>query len=116
MAEILSEKGLDLIFRAACSQNAWLDEPVSDTQLIALYDLMKMGPTSANCCPARILFLKSTEAKERLKPHLDEGNVDKVMTAPVCAIIGYDTEFYEKMPQLFPRSPRLSFEEACRLL
>ncbi len=105
MAEILSDKGLDLIFRAARSHNAWLDEPVGDTLLNAVYDLMKMAPTSANCCPARILFLKSKQAKERIKPHLDEGNVNKVMTAPVCAIIGYDTEFYEKLPQLFPHNP-----------
>lgn len=105
MAEILSDKGIDLIFRAARSHNAWLDEPVSDTLLNALYDLMKMGPTSVNCCPARILFLKSEQAKEKIKPHLAKGNVNKVMTAPVCVIIGYDTAFYEKIPQLFPHNP-----------
>ena len=105
MAEILSDKGFDLIFRAARSHNAWLDEPVSDTLLNALYDLMKMGPTSVNCSPARVLFLKSEQAKEKIKPHLAKGNVNKVMTAPVCAIIGYDTAFYEKIPQLFPHNP-----------
>ncbi len=105
MAEILSDKGFDLIFRAARSHNAWRDEPVSDTLLNALYDLMKMGPTSLNCSPARVLFLKSEQAKEKIKPHLAQGNVDKAMTAPVCAIIGYDTAFYEKIPQLFPHNP-----------
>lgn len=105
MADILSDKGLDLIFRAARSHNGWRDEPVSDTLLNAVYDLMKMGPTSANCCPARILFLKSKQAKEQIKPHLDDGNISKAMTAPVCAIIGYDTEFYEKLPRLFPHNP-----------
>ena len=105
MSGILSDRDLDLIFREARSHNAWTDKPVSDTMIRAIYDLVKMGPTSANCSPARFVFLKSDAAKERLKPHVSEGNVKKVMTAPVCAIIGYDTEFYEKIPQLFPHNP-----------
>ncbi len=71
----------------------------------AVYNLMKMGPTSANCSPARFLFLRSAEAKERLRPHLIESNVEKTMSAPVTAIIGYDLEFYEKIPKLFPHNP-----------
>lgn len=101
----LSEDALDLIFRAARTHNAWRDEPVSDETLHALYDLMKMGPTSANCSPARIVFIKSQAEKERLKPMLMEGNQAKTMQAPVCAAIGFDTEFYERLPELFPHNP-----------
>ena len=101
----LDEDALDTLFRKARSYNAWQDRPVSDETLHRLYDLLKWGPTSANCQPARFLFLKSREAKERLKPHLMSGNVEKAMTAPVVAIIGYDTRFYERLPQLFPHNP-----------
>lgn len=93
---------LDTLFRHARTHSAWLDKPVSDDTLRQLYDLMKWGPTSANCCPARILFLRTPEAKQRLLPALAPGNVDKTMTAPVTAIIGYDGKFYEKLPKLFP--------------
>ena len=105
MSKILSDEGLDLIFRDARTQNAWRAGEVSDVTLAALYDLMRWGPTSANCSPARILFLRSAEAKERLKPFLLPGNVEKTMQAPVCAIIGYDTRFYDLLPKLFPHSP-----------
>lgn len=98
----LNEAGLDLLFREARSHNGWLDQPVSDDTLKALFDLMKMAPTSANCSPARILFLRSVEAKERLKPHLMAGNVDKTMSAPVVAIIGHDLDFWQALPKLFP--------------
>ena len=101
----INDAGLDLLFREARSQNAWTDEPVADTLIQAVYDLMRWGPTSANCSPARFVFVTSNEAKERLKPHLLENNVTKVLTAPLCVIIGYDTEFYEKIPQLFPHNP-----------
>jgi 3-hydroxypropanoate dehydrogenase len=104
MGEIVNDKALDVIFRHGRSHSFWLDKPVSDVTLQAVYDLMRMGPTSANCSPARILFLKSREAKERLKPHLIPGNVEKVMTAPVTAVIGYDLEFYEHLPKLFPHN------------
>ena len=98
----LDDDALDLILREARSHNAWRDEPVGDDQLRQLYDLMKWGPTSANCSPARIIFARSAEAKERLKPALSPGNLEKTMTAPVTAIIGYDTRFFEHLPRLFP--------------
>src|SRR5207253_4919660 len=85
----LTDEALDRLFRKARTHNAWLDRPVSDEVLRQLYDLMKWGPTSANCCPARILFLRTREAKERLRPALMPGNVEKTMAAPVTAILGY---------------------------
>src|SRR5208337_510648 len=102
MSRVLSDDGLELIFRAARTHNVWLDMPVDDGLLRQVYDLAKMGPTSANMCPMRLVFVKSREAKEKLKPALDAGNVDKTMKAPVTAIIGMDVRFYEKLPQLFP--------------
>jgi len=102
MTNVLSNEGQDLILRSARSHSVWLDKPVDDALLKQVYDLMKFGPTSANMCPMRIVFVKSREAKERLKPALDDGNVTKVMTAPVTAILGMDIHFYEKLPQLFP--------------
>src|SRR5512146_1247603 len=101
----LNAEGMDLIFRAARTQNGWQAKPVSDEKLRQLYDLLKWGPTSMNCSPARILFLRSPAAKERLKPALSPGNVDKTMAAPVTAIIAYDSQFYDKLPQLFPNNP-----------
>lgn len=102
MSHILSDRDLDLIFRNARTHSAWLDKPVSDVTLQAMYDLMRMGPTSANCSPARWLFLRTDESKEKLKPHLIPGNVDKTMAAPVTVIVGYDIRFYEKLDSLFP--------------
>jgi len=96
---------MDLLFRDARTHNAWLDKEVSDVLLEAVYDLAKFGPTSANCSPMRVLYLRSAEAKERLKPALSAGNVDKTMAAPVTAVIGYDLEFYENLPRLFPHAP-----------
>jgi len=96
---------MDLIFRAARTQNAWQPRPVSDAQLRQLYELMKWAPTSMNCSPTRILFLRSPAAKERLKPALSPGNVDKTMAAPVTAIIGYDVRFYDMLAKLFPNNP-----------
>jgi 3-hydroxypropanoate dehydrogenase len=86
----------------ARTQNAWLPKDVPDSLLRQLIDTVKMGPTSANCLPARFVFVKSQEAKEKLKPFLSEGNRAKTMQAPVCAIIGYDLDFYEHLPKLFP--------------
>jgi 3-hydroxypropanoate dehydrogenase len=100
----LSPEDMDLIFRNARSQNGWQPKPVGDEQLRELYDLMKWAPTTMNTGPTRILFLRSREAKERLKPALNPGNVDKTMAAPVTAIIAYDTQFYELLPQLFPHN------------
>jgi 3-hydroxypropanoate dehydrogenase len=93
------------LFRKARTHNAWSDRPVSDELLRQLYDLMKWGPTSANLSPARMVFLRSREAKERLRPALMQGNVDKTMSAPVTAIVAYDQLFYEKAPKLFPVNP-----------
>ena len=100
----LSAEDMDLIFRAARTQNGWQAKPVSDEQLHQLYDLIKWAPTTMNTSPARILFLRSREAKDRLKPALSPGNVDKTMAAPVTAVIGYDTQFYELLPKLFPHN------------
>jgi 3-hydroxypropanoate dehydrogenase len=97
-----NDDALDLIFRKGRTHNVWLNQPVDDALLRQVYDLARMGPTSANMCPMRIVFVKSREAKERLKPALDAGNVDKTMAAPVTAIIAMDVHFYEKLPKLFP--------------
>lgn len=109
MTEPLSEDVLARLFLDARSHNAWLDRDVPDSVLARLVDILKMGPTSANCSPARIVFVKSAAAKERLRPLLSEGNVDKTMTAPVCAIIGQDLAFYEHLPRLFPHTDARSW-------
>ena len=103
----LDDAALDLILRMARTQNGWLDTPVTDDQLRAIYDLMRVGPTSANCCPARIVFVRTQAAKARLLPALSPGNVDKTKAAPVTAIIGYDTRFFELLPKLFPHRPEM---------
>ncbi|MFO7593267.1 MAG: malonic semialdehyde reductase [Pseudomonadota bacterium] len=108
-SQALTDQALDQLFREARSYNAWQEKEVSDELLHELYELMKWGPTSANSCPARIVFVKSEEAKARLKPSLNEGNVEKSMTAPVVAIIGMDLEFYEKLPKLFPHTDARSW-------
>jgi 3-hydroxypropanoate dehydrogenase len=102
---------LDQLFRDARTHNAWRDQDVSEALLHKLVDLVKLGPTSANCSPARFLFVKSRDAKERLKPHLSEGNRDKTMKAPVCTIIGYDLDFYRHLPKLFPHTDAKSWFE-----
>ena len=103
--EPLSDDAIDQILRKARTHNAWLDRPVSDETLRELVALASKGPTSANQSPARFVFVKSPEAKARLEPHLSSGNREKTMAAPVTAIIGYDLEFYEKLPKLFPHQP-----------
>jgi 3-hydroxypropanoate dehydrogenase len=100
----LDDHALDRIFREARTHITWLDRPVSDELLRQAVELAKMGPTSANCLPMRIVFVRSKESKERLRPTLAPGNIDKTMAAPATAIIGYDLEFYELLPRLFPRS------------
>jgi 3-hydroxypropanoate dehydrogenase len=102
MRPAVNDEALDILFRKARTHNVWLDQPVSDELLHKLYDLMKWGPTSANSSPARILFLRSPQAKERLRPALSPANVEKTMQAPVTAIIAYDLTFYEDLPKLFP--------------
>jgi 3-hydroxypropanoate dehydrogenase len=104
MKAILDDAALDTVFRAARTHNAWQAKPVGDALLQAIWELAKMPPTSANCSPARILFVRSPEAKARLVPLLLEGNRAKTAQAPVTAIIGYDLEFYEKLPRLFPHA------------
>jgi len=105
----LDQVALDRLFLQARTQNGWLPTPVSDVELRRIYDIMRMGPTSANSCPARILFVRTPEAKARLLPALSPGNVDKTKQAPVTAIIGYDTRFYEWMPKkLFTHRPDMA--------
>ena len=101
----LNDDALDVIFRTARTYNGWLDKPVSDETLHEIYDLMKWGPTSANASPARFLLLRTKAAKERLRPALAPGNVQKTMAAPVTVIVAYDLRFYEKLPKLAPQSP-----------
>ena len=108
MAGKVDDAAVDILFRNARTQNGWLPTPVSDAQLRAIYDVMKWGSTSANCCPARLIFLRTPEAKARLIPALSPGNVDKTKAAPVTAIIGYDTRFYELMVKLFPHRPDMA--------
>ena len=98
----LDDRSLDIIFREAHTHSVWLDKPVSDALLHQIYDLMKWAPTSANCCPGRFVFVRSAEAKQRLLPLMAPGNVEKTRSAPVTVIVGYDTEFYEKLPTLYP--------------
>ncbi len=102
MGQPLSQEAIDTIFLEARTQNAFTDKPVSDATLVALYDLYKWGPTSANCEPMRVLFVRSDEGKARLLPHLMEGNQAKTKQAPVTAVIGFDTLFYKRLPELFP--------------
>lgn len=109
MKQRLDESSLDVLFNEARSYSYWLDKDVTDEQCNEIYELMKMGPTAANSCPARILFIKSDEAKARLKPHLDEGNVNKCMTAPVVAVIAMDLNFHDLLPQLFPHTDARSW-------
>jgi len=105
MREPLNGAGHDLLFRKARTQNGWTAEKVSEAVLREMYDLMKLGPTSANCSPARFIFITSKEGKEKLRPALSSGNTAKTMEAPVTVLIGYDTQFYELLPELFPHSP-----------
>lgn len=101
----LDADGIDLVLRNARSHYAWADKPVSDSDLKEIFDIMVWGPTSNNGHPIRILFARSDAAKQRLVPALKGNNVEKVLNAPVCAIIGYDTEFHERLPELFPHDP-----------
>jgi 3-hydroxypropanoate dehydrogenase len=102
----LDNHALDLLFHDARSQNGWRDEAVTEEQLRRLYEIMQWGPTSMNCQPLRIQFLRSPEAKERLQPALMPNNVAKTMSAPVVAILGYDTKFYENLPRTFPHNQK----------
>ncbi|MBU6475023.1 MAG: malonic semialdehyde reductase [Alphaproteobacteria bacterium] len=101
---ILTEQATRQLFTEARTHNAWLDRPVSDEILKKAYDLAKFGPTSANCSPLRVVFVRSQEAKARLKPCLAEGNIEKTMAAPVTALLGMDMKFYDHLPKLFPQA------------
>ena len=103
----LEGSALDQIFRSARTQIGFLDRPIEEGQLHELYELLKWGPTSNNCSPARFVFLRTGEAKERLRPALMPGNLDKVLQAPVTAIIATDEAFFEKLPQLLPHNPNV---------
>ena len=105
MSHHVNDEAPDILFRKARTHISWLDKPVSDDLLHQIYDLMKWGPTSANSSPGHILFLRTSEAKERLRPALSPNNVDKTMLAPVTAILAYDLKFYERLPRLFPNNP-----------
>jgi 3-hydroxypropanoate dehydrogenase len=100
----LSADGLDLLFNEARTQNSWQTTPVAKETLHHLFDLMKMAPTSANCSPARFVFVTTPEGREKLKPALAEGNLAQTMSAPVTAIIAHDVKFYEHLPTLFPHT------------
>ena len=109
MTGALNQDALDQLFVDARTHNAWLEKPVPVELLKAVWDLVKTGPTSANCSPARIVFVVSDEAKARLKPHLIEGNVEKTLAAPVTAIIGSDQKFYDRLAELFPHTDARSW-------
>ncbi|HUY18604.1 MAG TPA: malonic semialdehyde reductase [Candidatus Binataceae bacterium] len=102
---MLDEKALDVLFRTARSHNGWLDRPVSDAELHALYELVKWGPTSANCSPMRLVFVRTPAGKERVRPALSPNNVEKTLSAPVVVIVANDSRFHEFGPRLFPRNP-----------
>ncbi len=123
MRDAVNSDALAALFTQARTHNGWLAKSVSDETLKAIYDLLKMGPTSANCSPARIVFVRTHEGKEKLRPALSSGNLDKTMTAPVTAIVAWDPLFYDKLPALFPhgdarswftQSPQLAEETAFR--
>lgn len=114
MSDIFNDAALDQLFRTARTQNTFQDRPVEDSQLRALYDLVKWAPTSANASPARFVFVKSAEAKQKLAPALSEGNLAKTLAAPVTAIIGFDLDFHEKLPYLFPHTDAKSWFDGPR--
>lgn len=105
----LDDAALDQLFRTARTHNGWLDKPVPDALLAELHELMKWGPTSANCWPLRIVYVKSPEAKARLVPLMMEGNRAKTRAAPVTAILGMDMAFHEQLPRLFPHTDAKSW-------
>ena len=107
VSHAVNDEALDRIFRSARTHDAWQDRKVSPALLMALYDLMRMAPTSANSSPLRIVFVISPEAKARLRPFLSPGNVDKTMAAPVTAILAHDLKFAELLPKLFPHNPAM---------
>ena len=118
MGEPINDSALDTVFREARTYTKWQPKPVTDQTLRDLYDLLKWAPTSANAAPARFAFLRSREAKERLRPALAPKNVEKTMTAPVTVIVAYDLKFYEQLAKLFPQNPGIArlFESNAELV
>src|ERR1700747_926231 len=102
MSDRLDNTALDQLFRTARTRNAWTERPVTEQQLRELYDLLKLGPTSANCCPARFVWVRSAEAKGRLAALASPGNAPKILAAPVTVVVGYDLDFAVQLPKLFP--------------
>jgi hypothetical protein len=102
MTDKLDDQAIDRLFRAARTRNGWTERTVTELQLRELYDLMKFGPTSANCCPARFVWVRSAEGKSRLAALAAPSNAPKILAAPVTVIVGYDLDFAEQMPKLFP--------------
>jgi len=105
----LDGRALDALLLTARTHYKWLDRPVSDDELRRLFSILRMGPTSANASPARFLFLRTPEAKERLRPALSAGNIDKTLTAPVVTIVAHDPAFYDHLPKLFPHADARSW-------
>ncbi|WP_313614406.1 malonic semialdehyde reductase [Agrobacterium sp.] len=105
----LDDKALAALFTEARTHNGWSDQPVTDAELQKIYELTRMGPTSANCSPARFVFVRSAEAKEKLRPALSSGNLEKTMAAPVTVIAAIDAQFFEKLPELFPHADAKSW-------
>jgi 3-hydroxypropanoate dehydrogenase len=116
MTQPLNDAALDQLFRTARTYNSYLDKPVTIAQLNAIWEVMKYGPTSANCLPARLVWIVSREAKEKLSALCMPANGEKIMNAPVSVIIGMDSEFYEQLPDLFPHADARSwFKDAPEL-
>ena len=111
MYRMLSISSLETLFTKARSHKAWKEKDITNDQIHQIYDLLKFAPTSGNCCPARFTFIQSAEAKNRIKPSLDKGNIDKTISAPSVVIISYDTKFYESLPILSPHNDAKSFYE-----
>lgn len=109
----LTEESIRKLFLEARTHGAWLDRPVDEATLRRVYELARMGPTAANAQPMRVLFVTTPEAKERLRPCLSPGNVDRTMSAPATAIVAYDTDFHEQMPKLFPARPEMKASMAA---
>jgi 3-hydroxypropanoate dehydrogenase len=114
MAEELDDRALDQLFRSARTSRGWSARPVSEEQLRRLYELVRLGPTSANCCPARFLWIRTAEGKARLAARAVEGNRARIVAAPVTVIVGYDLDFAEQMPKLLPGAAGLTYRERFR--
>ncbi len=105
----IPQESLDILFVKARTHSAWQDKPVEDETLRQIYEILKYGPTSANCCPARFLLIRSKPAKEKLLAVMAQGNVEKTRNAPLTVVIAQDMEFYEKLPKLFPHTDARSW-------